>query len=102
MKTYKDFEKVYIGSSDIARLVVAGANKEPMILRFGEDSAYSAYFVSSPADIGEHYSKVYECDVWLKIYDDRELAAEIAAEHIEIYRAGQMGCIIYALGGKRR
>lgn len=93
MKNYKDFEKVFIGDSDIASLTLRSP-MEATVLNFGEDNSYKAYIVEGNAEIGEHYDKVYECNNWLKIYDDDGLSAEFDADYIAVYRAGEMGCII--------
>lgn len=98
MKNYKDFSKVYIGFSDGASLILASYQKL-QYLYFGEDNDYKAYFVDEVIEIPYHYKKEFECDNWVRIYDDVELATEICGEHIEIYRAGEMGCLIYAPGG---
>lgn len=97
MVSYKDFEKTYIGSSDIAALVVVGPTEDGLkaeILRFGEDGDYSAYMVLQEAEIGEHYSKVFSFSNWVKIYDDNELVCKISGDKINIYRSGMFGCII--------
>lgn len=96
-KSYKEYNKIYIGGSDYASLVLVGITKkglEAKILNFGEDGDYNAYFVDKDAKIGSHYKKQYEFQRWLKIYDDNELVKTIYANKIEIYQAGQFGCII--------
>lgn len=96
MKSYKDFEKKYIGMSDIAALTVRSSQKV-FNLQFGGDDYYSAYEVIGEAEIGSHYTKVFSGAHWLKIFDDHELQYE--AKHygmaVDIYRAGEMGCIIH-------
>lgn len=99
MRHYKEYEKRYIGSSDMASLIVAGpgADNEHEIVRplnFGEDGEYSAYIVDDEAEIGEHYSLRLTLTNWIKIYDDQELVYAAKADQIEIYRAGECGCII--------
>lgn len=114
MKTYKDFEKIPLGYSDIACLIAVGtksfeeARKEREIdhdasilkiqeIRFGVDGFYEAYLVTDKnAKIGAHYEKVYECDSWLKIYDDdtRVFQSDYEYNHFEIYRAANYGMII--------
>ena len=97
MKTYKDYQKWNIGSSDIASLLLLGCNEngaEPMLLTFGSDGDYSAYIIPDNVDIGEHYKKVAEYTDWLKIYDDSSLVVDIKAKHISVYRAGDFGCVI--------
>ncbi len=101
MKTYKDFEKQYIGSSDIASLIMAGyidgKGFVTMPLHFGQDGSYSAYIVEGETEIGSHYKKEVEFDTWLKIYDDEELVKTFDAKKIIIYRAAEMGCIIQVM-----
>ena len=99
MKTYKDFEKQYIGSSDIAALIMSGyRNGDGLvaeILSFGEDNVYDAYIVTDPkAEIGCHYSKVASFNNWLKIYDDTGLSYNVEGSEINIYRSEMYGCII--------
>lgn len=98
MKNYKDFEKQYIGSSDIASLILAGYKDGEwfvtMPLHFGKDGSYSAYIVEGETEIGSHYEKKAEFDSWLKIYDDEELVKTFDAKKIIVYRAAEMGCII--------
>ena len=102
MKTYKDFGKQYIGSSDIASLILVGCNKNKKELQlkelhFGGDGSYRAYIVYGNAEIGKHYKKVEEFNSWLKIYDDEELVREFNGEKIIVYRAAEMGCIIQVI-----
>ena len=99
MKTYKDFEKEYIGESDVAVLTMVGMTEECLtaqILHFGGDDAYSAYIVDEPdVEIGKHYSQVASFKTWLKIYDDKGLAFEVYSPKIDVYTAGEYGCIIH-------
>lgn len=101
MKTYKDFEKYYIGTSDIATLILCGwKEREGVVVKplsFGQDDSYSAYIVKGDAEMGEHYERIEEFSGWLKIYDDEELVRHLKADRIIIYRAGEMGCIIQLL-----
>lgn len=101
MKTYKDFEKQYIGSSDIASLILAGYKEgEGFItipLQFGQDDSYNAYIVEGEAEIGSHYEKRAEFNSWLKVYDDEELVKSFNGNKIIVYRAAEMGCIIQIL-----
>lgn len=97
MKTYKDFEKQYIGLSNIASLILVGCGKNGLSLKelhFGQDASYQAYIVEGEAEIGGHYYKVAEFDSWLKIYDDEGLVKRFSGKNIIIYRAAEMGCII--------
>jgi hypothetical protein len=98
MKNYKDFDKSFIGASDTATLILAGYQEGKGIvattLDFGEDGIYKAYIVDDETEIGSHYTKVATFNSWLKIYDDDELTSRIKAKEINIYRAGDFGCII--------
>ena len=102
MKTYKDFEKKYIGSSDIASLVMVGCREgegvKTELLRFCEDGCYNAYIVfqtdKDEINIENHYKKVATFNHWLKIYDDDGKTFYKHAKEFNIYRAGQYGCII--------
>lgn len=97
MKTYKDFEKCYIGESDSAFLTFVSIYKNNFVetpIYFGEDGCYSAYIVNKETDIPKHYQLIMKCKRLLKIYDDFGLAQEFTAKDIEVYRAGDFGCII--------
>ena len=99
MKTYKDFEKEFIGASDIASLILVGCGGEEGLqmeeLHFGGDGDYRAYIVTDPeAEIGSHYKKVATFNNWLRIYDDDEKTFHQDAKEINIFRAGGYGCII--------
>jgi len=97
MKNYKEFEKEYIGSSDIASLILVGCGENSLKLKelhFGGDGSYQAYVVDRETEIPKHYKKAEEFNIWLKIYDDEELVKEFEADKIEVYRAGEMGCIV--------
>ena len=97
MKGYKEYEKKYIGMSDIANLILAGFSDNGLrltALHFGMDNDYYAYIVDSDAEIGEYYTKVAEFRSWLRIYDDSFLTQEFNSDKINVYRAGEMGCII--------
>lgn len=78
-QAYKDFEKEYIGSSDLP--VERG----------------KSYIVNGDCEIGEHYRFEAEFYTWLNIYDDDELVKEFKADIIRVYRAGNHGCIIQLL-----
>ena len=97
-KNYKNFDKIYIGCSDIASLTLRSWEMATE-LDFIEDGCYSAYFVTEAAEIGDHYELVFGCHGWLRIYDDDGKTAEICAKDINVYRAGDFGCIIEAPGG---
>ena len=97
MKNYKDFEKQYIGYSNIASLILVGCDKTGLSLKelhFGQDGSYAAYIVEGEAEIGSYYHKIAEFYTWLKIYDDEGLVKKFNARKIVVYRAAEMGCII--------
>lgn len=101
MKNYKDFDKVYIGYSDAASLILCSMDKVAL-LHFGGDDAYNAYLChGDDVEIGAHYEIVFEGDTWLKIYDDRALTydenhySDGAFQKVTVYRAAERGCIIH-------
>ena len=104
MKNYKDFSREYIGSSDIASLVMVGCKDNvgavAELLRFGKDGDYSAYVCEGEVSIGDHYELVAEFNTWLKIYDDEKLIRKFKGRAIRIYRAGQEGVIVNILDKK--
>ena len=99
MITYKAFKKIYIGESDISSLTLRSCGNVAS-LDFGIDAAYFAYAVFGEAEIGEHYTLVFEGKGWLKIYDDSERSYYVVGDsvgypYVTVYRAGEMGCIIH-------
>lgn len=102
--TYKNCEKLYIGSSDVATLVLVGLSPETElikseILHFGGDGSYAAYVVvGDDVEIGAHYEKVATFNEWMKVYDDYERTAKFGGAEINVYRAGEYGCIIQCIG----
>lgn len=98
MKTYKDFTKEYIGTSDIASLILAGCDENGLSLKelhFGGDGSYNAYIIDdSTIEIPSHYRKVAEFESWMKVYDDGGLTGKFVGKKITVYRAAEMGCII--------
>ena len=97
MKNYKEFNKVWLGESDIAALTVRSCG-DVYNLNFGEDGSYDAYECFGDVEIGSHYTKVFEGHKWLKIFDDYRLAYDkyfAEYESVDIYRAGDFGCIIH-------
>ena len=100
-KTYKDFNKIYIGESDRAELTLRFYDFEKkatgfQTLHFGGDDMYRAYFVQDEeVDIPDYYQLVFESKTpWLDIIDDRGILTFNCLENIKIYRAGDFGCII--------
>ena len=97
--TYKDFPKISIGESDIASLTIRSC-LNISLLRFGEDGDYYAYeCIGDDIEIGAHYKKVFTGSHWLTIYDDNGVGynryAPEGYKAVDIYRAGEFGCIIH-------
>lgn len=102
MKNYKDYEKKYIGSSDMARLLLRPCSGDPAELKFIFDGAYMAYVVDENAEIGGHYTVTHEFNGchWLSVYDDTEKVITFHADSIRVYRSGDFGCIIQLFGNR--
>lgn len=102
MKTYKDFGKQHIGSSDIARLTLTGYQKGEgsvtVPLYFGQAGSYNAYIVEGEAEIGDDYEKKAEFHSHLTIFDDAGPVKRITGERIVVYRTAETGCIIQMFG----
>lgn len=101
-KQYKDFPQRCIGSSDIASLTLVGITADGLtakFLHFGEDGSYSTYIIGEKdVEIGAHYEKVATFKHWMRIYDDSCLVARFCGSEINVYRAGEYGCIIQCIG----
>jgi hypothetical protein len=83
-KHYKwDYEKQYIGGSDVAALILVGCKEHGIhtdVLHFGEDNSYNAYIVDELAIIPDRYKLVHEFSSWMKIYDDDSMVKKFEAE----------------------
>lgn len=107
MKSYKSCPRIYLGTSDIASLVMSGFDKSVGhrvdVLSFALDSSYSGYlaidYSSSLTQIPDHYHLKASYDHWLVIYDDDGKIFDFCSDgcHIDVYRAGDMGCLIHIL-----
>lgn len=99
MKDYKEND-AFIGDSDIGAVICVGYQKDArltsQILNFGEDGRYVAHITENfkPEDIPEHYQKRLSFNEWLRIYDDNGIAYQAKGKQIDIYRAGERGCLI--------
>lgn len=98
-KSHHEYEKAYIGTSDIAALIFAGVSTDNWKLKctyvkFRGDAPYEAYIVDALAEIPEHYKEVATFQNWVRIYDDSGLAASFSGASITVYRSGGYGCII--------
>ena len=85
--------RVSLGYSDIADLTVS-FTMHVSTLHFGGDASYTAYVITDAQKVPAHYTKVLEDTYWCTIYDDEEGVLRLYANKIEIYRAGEMGCLI--------
>lgn len=106
-KSYREFDKATIGESESATLLMCGplqsGEASAVKLCFREDSLYSAYIVTGfDVDVGAHYSLVAVFKSWLRIYDDFGISFKAEADQIEVYRAGDFGCVIKLVGGSSR
>lgn len=101
MRSYKEYPKKCLGGSDYAALTMAGYKEDigltSAILHFGEDGIYDAYFVDENAEIGSHYELIATFNYWIKIYDDYSLTTSLSGSIMNIYRAGDYGCIIQVI-----
>lgn len=109
MSYYKDFEKKYLGYSDVAALTIQCAAEKisenpysllgAFILEFGSDGNYYAYIVHGDAEIGGHYSlvKTIENCAWIRVFDDdsKQFEYYLSSEKntLKIWRAGDYTCI---------
>lgn len=102
LRSYKEYESISLGGSDIAALTFTGYTEEnglvAKILDFGSDGSYKAYLVDEYAEIGSHYELELEFDSWVNVYDDTDLVETFKADYIKVYRAGDFGCIIQLIG----
>ena len=102
--THHDYEKVYIGSSDSARLKVihrVGDYVSKSYLNFGEDGDYKAYVVDEKCTIPDTYELrcAFEGGC-VDLFDDEGYNIHIEGETVQIYRRGDFGCIIKIIGFK--
>lgn len=97
MKSYKEYPRQGLGWSDVAAVILAGCTEEGVsaeVLHFNFDGEYKAYLVDQDAEIGAYYHLVCSFLYWMRVYDDEELIETFKADKINVYRAGDGGCII--------
>lgn len=102
MVNYKNYSIVNLGFSDIAQLTMVVFDGEDILrtaIRFGQDGRYMAHLVDGACEIPDHYRLVEEYwtsgDGWVWIYDDERKTFEgTIREYLNVYRAGDGGCII--------
>lgn len=102
--THHDYEKVFIGSSDSARLKVihrVGNYESKSYLNFGEDGEYKAYIVDENCAIPDTYELRHSFEGgYVDLFDDEGYNVYIKGETVQIYRRGNFGCIIKIIGFK--
>lgn len=103
MKTYKDFEKIRIGRSDISQLLFVGPSGDPgktergtlaKLIPFRYGGEYEAYIVKGNAEIDARYHLEVTFRGWMWVYDDSGKVGEFKGYFIMVYRDEEMGCII--------
>lgn len=103
--THHDYEKVFIGSSDSARLEVIHTTENGRLksyLNFGEDGDYKAYVVDEKCVIPDTYELICTFEGgYVNIFDDSWNHVFIEGETVQIYRRGDFGCIIKIIGFKK-
>lgn len=75
MKSYKDYEKKYIGMSDIANLILAGSSDNGLklaVLHFGMDNDYYAYIVDADAEIEQWSEEYLTVEKYVEIWGEPE------------------------------
>lgn len=99
-----DYEKVFIGGSDRARLRVihrVGDYVLKSYLNFGEVGEYEAYIVDEKCTIPDTYELRYSFEGgYVDLFDDEGYNVYIKGETVQIYRRGNLGCIIKIIGFK--
>lgn len=89
-------------NSVVARFFESEQPNEPRVqeIVFDYDDDYEAYIITDAIEVPEDYELVAAGKTFVKIYDDEGLTVEINCPHIEIYRAGEEGCLIRLIGGE--
>lgn len=99
MTNYKE-TIVNLGYSDIASLILVGCGETDLKmyeLHFGEDGSYKAYVIDETIEIPAHYTLKFSVQNWLRVYDDDEKTQEFKGKCINVYRAGERGCLIQVI-----
>lgn len=101
MKSYKDYQLISFGMSDIASLVLVYFDNvdyeaQSRILPMGGDGAYRGRVVCNDVEIPSHYTKQFSINAsWVKIYDDDSLVWIGKGDAIyEFYTAGERTLLI--------
>lgn len=88
MKKFHEYEKTYIGTSDIAELVFRGPEKIQGISTMEDGSVY-ARIVPCEVEVPEYYELIFVENFWLKIYDDERLVFNKYGKEFRIFRNSQ-------------
>lgn len=93
--------QVSLGQSDISELVFrfccdfdGHIENTLKAVRFGSDGDYKAYVTTEHISVPDHYEFICDGSTWLTVYDDDTAVAHFKADGINVYRAGDYGCII--------
>lgn len=105
MKNYRDFDKVHMGETDIATILLSytiNGTEKTFEIATGEDSRFSAYYIEGEAEIGSHYNLIFEAECVNKASFSDEDGENSKFEYdeektIRLYRAGVHGFILQVL-----
>ena len=92
MRNYKEFEKVYIGSSDSASLILRGTyrgEQKVEVVNFGEDGIYKGRILTERCTFGSHYQFLGWFEHWLKVYDDSGLTLSLNSRLIRVWKCNK-------------
>lgn len=100
-KSYKDYPLIEFGYSDIASLVCVYYDNienetKTCMLGVGSDGSIRGRVVYNDVEIPTHYYKQMTLNAaWLKLYDDRNIVAELVGDAIyDLYTAGEHTVLI--------
>lgn len=103
-KNYYQYSEIEIGKSKNSNLVLVGMTEQGLkseLLQFGEDGEYTAYVIDDDFEIPSHFQLVHSFKKWMRVYDDDRSTFELLnASEINVYRYGDLGCIIQFKKGK--
>ena len=94
MKNYKDFEKMSIGVTDIASVVLRDPEKI-LDMHLDSDGGINAYLCNEEVQVGDHYQHVDTFHHWLWVYDDSHRVIQVYGDRIEVYKAKNTLVIYY-------
>lgn len=97
MRDHHSYPMVSLGGSDIASLILRAPGKLSDLF-MGEDGEYSAYVVDEECLIPSRYTQAFECESWLRVYDDENMVKKFRGDVIRVFRCGAFGIIIQIFG----